>query len=72
MSSARTTISIDADLYEAAVRRAKTLTPPYKSFSEYVAYLIEKDCRERPKHNVVREENPDYRHRSASKKRSSG
>jgi hypothetical protein len=50
----RTTISLDAGLFAAAQRRAKALG--YSDFSSYVAYLIEQDLRERPKHVTVREE----------------
>lgn len=67
----RTTISINAELYEAALQRRKTLTPPYKGFSEYVAYLIDKDCREKQKHVMVREESPGYDPRVRPKKGSS-
>jgi hypothetical protein len=61
MSTSRATISIDADLFEKAQRRAKALN--YRGgFSEYVAFLISKDVTERPKHVVVREEaSPEYR-----------
>ena len=55
MSTSRATISIDAELFEKAQRRAKALN--YRGgFSEYVAFLINKDVTERPKHVVVREE----------------
>ena len=62
----RTTISVDARLFTTAQHRAKALG--YKSFSEYVAYLIEKDLRERGQHVTVREEGGQWGH----KKRSSG
>jgi hypothetical protein len=61
----RTTISIDAGLFMTAQHRAKALK--YKSFSEYVAYLIENDLRERGQHVTIREEGGQ-----SLKKRSSG
>ena len=54
----RTTISLDAQLFVAAQRRAKALK--YPDFSSYVAYLIEQDIKEHPKHITVREEEGEY------------
>jgi hypothetical protein len=65
----RTTISIDEALYKAAEKRASALG--YKAFSQYVAYLIEKDVRERGQHITVREESGQPWGKS-QKKRSSG
>ena len=60
MSTSRATISIDADLFEKAQKRAKALK--YRGgFSEYVAFLIDKDVTERPQHIVVRDELPPNR-----------
>lgn len=77
MARSRTTISIDAQLFREGQRRADALG--YVSFSEYVAYLIGADLKERGKHITVREEGGAYRtaHRAvatgaADKKRSSG
>jgi hypothetical protein len=66
----RTTISINAALFDAAIKRSKAMNPPYKSFSEYVGYLIEKDCREGANHTIVRETDGPYG--VVAKKRSSG
>jgi hypothetical protein len=61
----RTTISINEGLFNAGRQRATALG--YKSFSEYIAYLIEEDLRERGQHVTIREERGQ-----AVKKRSSG
>ena len=66
----RTTISIDGGLLTTAKQRLKALK--YKSFSEYVAYLIEKDLRERGQHVTIREEGGQWGEGKSVKKRSSG
>jgi hypothetical protein len=58
MSVARTTISIEREVFESGQQRAKALR--YASFSEYVAYLIATDLKERGKHVTVREEPGTY------------
>jgi metal-responsive CopG/Arc/MetJ family transcriptional regulator len=65
----RTTISVDAALLTKARQRSKALG--YKSFSEYVAYLIEKDLRERGQHVTIREESGPWGKDKRDKKRSS-
>lgn len=55
---ARTTISLDDDIYKAGLKRAKALG--YKKFSPFVEYLIRKDVEERPAHVTVREEPGQY------------
>lgn len=54
-SSARTSISLEPAIYQAALRRAAALGFK-KSFSAYVEYLIERDLREATPGNVVRYE----------------
>jgi metal-responsive CopG/Arc/MetJ family transcriptional regulator len=51
----RTTISLPHDLTEKAEPRWVKLG--YKSFSEYVAFLIRSDIQQRAVHMVTREEN---------------
>jgi hypothetical protein len=70
MKRRRTTISIDAGLFTAGQHRSKALG--YKSFSEYVAYLIETDLRERGQHVTIREEGGQWGEGKSVKKRLSG
>lgn len=53
---ARTTISLDDEVYKAGLKRAKALG--YKKFSPYVEHLIKEDVEKRPAHVTVREEPP--------------
>lgn len=50
----RKTISINGEVLKGGFRRKKALG--YKNFSQYVAYLIDKDARERPEHVTIRRE----------------
>lgn len=45
---------MDDTIYAAAVKRAQGLK--YKSFSQYVEHLVQKDVADRPPHVIVREE----------------
>lgn len=51
---ARTTITLNIDIWKAGLKRAKALG--YKSFSAYCEYLVDYDVRERPSHVTVRQE----------------
>jgi hypothetical protein len=55
---ARTTISLPKDILEGGRRRGKALR--YKTFSDYVEFLIVRDTQERAKHVSVREEGISY------------
>lgn len=50
----RTTISLPPGLWHRAEARRKALD--YKNFSQYVAFLIQKDVEERPVHVIVKKE----------------
>jgi hypothetical protein len=50
----RTTISLDPQLHEKAVKRAAALG--YRKFSHYIEFLMDRDVKERPPHVSVREE----------------
>lgn len=57
---ARTTISIDDQVYKAGLKRAKALG--YKKFSPYIEHLIRQDLKDRPAHVTIREEPELYLH----------
>lgn len=50
------TISMPKQMFADALKRSRILR--YKSFSEYIQYLVEQDLRERPRHSTIREEPP--------------
>lgn len=55
----RTSISLHPDIHKAAVKRAAETR--CKTFSDYVARLIEIDVREKPNYRIVREEPGGYK-----------
>ena len=54
----RTSISLPSDLLEGAIARAHLMR--YKNFSEYLAFLISSDLKDRPSHSTVREEEATF------------
>lgn len=66
----RTTITLEGHIFGAGERRRKALK--YRSFSQYVEFLIDKDVRERPKHIQVREEPPEFSKVASTRKKGGG